>query len=61
MSYETFKKGLTDRNDGCYMDMERLMNTVYPLEKVNEIWPLDQDGIAHLLAVLLYVQNEDLA
>ena len=32
MSYETFKKGLTDRNDGCYMDMERLMNTVYPVD-----------------------------
>ena len=40
MSYDTFKTCLTDPKDGRYMDMERLMNTVYPLEKVNEIWPL---------------------
>ena len=26
------------------MDMERLMNTVYPLEKVNEIWPFQHCG-----------------
>ena len=38
MSYETFKNCLTDPLDKRYMDMEFLMNTVYPVEKVNEIW-----------------------
>ena len=33
MSYEAFKTCLTDPKDGRYMDMERLMNTVYPVEK----------------------------
>ena len=41
MSYETFKTSLTDPKDARYMDMERLMNTVYPAEKVKEIWDWD--------------------
>ena len=41
MSYETFKTSLTDPKDARYMDMERLMNTVYPVEKVKEIWDWD--------------------
>ena len=41
MSYETFKTCLTDPKDGRYMDMERLMNTVYPVETVKEIWDWD--------------------
>ena len=39
MSYETFKTCLTDPEDSRYMDMERLMNTVYPQHKVYKIWP----------------------
>ena len=41
MSYEMFKKCLVDPLDGRYMNMERLMNTVYPMENVDEIWPWD--------------------
>ena len=33
MSYETFKKRLTDPSDGRYMDMERLMNNIYPVDE----------------------------
>ena len=32
MSYETFKNRLTDPEDARYLDMERLMNTVYPVQ-----------------------------
>ena len=32
MSYKTFKNRLTDPEDERYLDMERLMNTVYPVE-----------------------------
>ena len=42
MSYETFKNCLTDPQDERYMDMERLMNAVYPVENVNAIWTWDE-------------------
>ena len=38
MSYEAFKKCLTDPEDELYMDMEKLMNAIYPvgMESFNE-------------------------
>ena len=42
MSYETFKNCLTDPKDELYMDMERLMNAVYPVDNVNPIWTWDE-------------------
>ena len=41
MPYEKFKNCLTDPNDERYMDMERLMHTVYPAADISEIWPWD--------------------
>ena len=41
MSYETFKCCLSDPDDPRYMDMEVLMNTVYPEETVEGIWRWD--------------------
>jgi len=46
MSYETFKNCLTDAKDGRYMDMERLMNTVYPVRNIIEIWPWDAASLS---------------
>ena len=40
MLYEEFEQCLTDPYDPRYMDMELLMNTVYPEETVNQIWKL---------------------
>ena len=45
MSYEAFKKCLTDPQDEHYMDMDRLMKAVYPVtwddvENVKAIWAL---------------------
>ena len=54
MSYETFKTGITDRNDARYMDIERLMHTTYPQETINEIWPKSMDtlSLGHPLSTL---------
>ena len=40
MSFEMFKNCLTDPKDGLYMDMERLMNNIYPPDEacVEELW-----------------------
>ena len=40
MSFDTFKNCLTDPKDGLYMDMERLMNNIYPPDEacVEELW-----------------------
>ena len=38
MSYERFKYCLTHSYNPLYMSMERLMNTLYPEETVNQIW-----------------------
>ena len=37
MSFETFKNCLTDPKEELYMDMERLMNAVYPLETQEQL------------------------
>ena len=40
MSFDTFKNCLTDPKDELYMDMERLMNNIYPPDEacVEELW-----------------------
>ena len=38
VSYEKFKYALTHPRNPLYMSMERLMNTLYPEETVNQIW-----------------------
>ena len=40
MSYEKFKHCFTDPYDPRYMDMELLMNTLYPEQKVLQIWTM---------------------
>ena len=40
MSFDTFKKCVTDPEDELYMDMERLMNNIYPPNEayVEKLW-----------------------
>ena len=38
ISYEMFRNKLTHPRNPLYMSMERLMNTLYPEETVNQIW-----------------------
>ena len=42
MTYDTFKDCLTEPSscDPRYMDMELLMNTLYPEQKVLQIWTM---------------------
>jgi len=40
MSYEKFKNCLTDPKDELYMDMERLMNAVFPYDPA-EVYAVD--------------------
>ena len=66
MAYETFKTCLTDPNDGRYMDVECLMNTVFPVKKVKEIWPWLKElqgrrmmTCSNLNPVAAYPENEN--